>query len=53
MQLDPMALSVLNDTQVRAVEYVIQQSKRDSEHSYPALKAKVMRLGYTEKDLER
>ena len=51
--MDPMVLSVLNDTQMRAVEYVVQQSKRDSEHTYPALKAKVKRLGYSEKDLER
>jgi hypothetical protein len=51
--LDPMALSVLNETQARAVEYVIQQSKSDSERIYSSLKAKVERLGYTEKDLER
>ena len=48
-----MALSVLNDTQARAVEYVIQQSKMDSEHKHSSLKAKVERLGYTERDLER
>lgn len=47
-----MALSVLNDTQTRAVEYVIQRSKTDSERTYSSLKAKVERLGFTEKDLE-
>ena len=48
-----MALSVLNETQARAVEYVMQQSKSHSERIYSSLKAKVERLGYTEKDLER
>ena len=48
-----MALSVLNDTQARAVEYVIQKSKIDSECRYANLKARVERLGYTERDLER
>ena len=48
-----MALSVLNDAQTRAVEYVIQRSKMDSERTRSSLKAKVERLGFTEKDLER
>lgn len=53
VQLDPMALAVLNDAQARAVEYVINKSKVDSERRYPELKSKVERLGYSEKDLER
>ena len=50
--MDPMALSVLNETQMAAVEYVMKRSKDESEHVYSDLKSKVLALGYTEKDLE-
>ena len=53
IQLDPMALAVLNDTQSAAVEYVINQSKASSDRVHSALLKKVCRLGYTEDDMER
>ena len=52
-QLDPMALTVLTDTQMSAVEYVLQKSKEASERAYPQLLNKVLWLGFTERDLER
>ena len=48
-----MALTVLTDTQMSAVEYVLRKSKEASEKVYPQLLKKVIRLGFTEKDLER
>ncbi len=48
-----MALGVLNDTQMAAVAFVIEKSKKASERLYPSLKDRVTRLGYTEKDLDR
>ena len=53
LQLDPMALTALTDTQMSAVEYVLRKSKEASEKVYPQLLNKVLRLGFTEKDLER
>ena len=53
MQLDPMALAVLNDTQMSAVEHILKVSKKATESLLPRLKEKVLRLGYTEKDLEK
>ena len=51
--MDPMALSVLNETQMAAVEYVMERSKVDSECVYTDLKSKVLSLGYSERDLAR
>ena len=51
--MDPMALSVLNETQMAAVEHVMERSKVDSERVYSDLKNKVLSLGYSERDLER
>ena len=48
-----MALSVLNDTQREAVDYVLQRSEEDSRRVFPRLLARVRSLGYEEKDLER
>ena len=48
-----MALSVLNDTQRKAVDYVLQQSEEDSRRVFPRLLGRVRSLGYDEKDLER
>ena len=48
-----MALTVLTDTQMSAVEYVLRKSKEASEKVYSKLLKKVIRLGFTEKDLER
>ena len=52
-QLDPMALTVLTDTQMSAVEYVLKNSKEASQRVFPQLLKKVLQLGFTEKDLER
>ncbi len=52
MQMDPMALSVLTETQMAAVDYVMKRSKVEAESAYPELKRKVVSLGYTEKDLD-
>jgi len=48
-----MTLTVLTDTQMSAIEYVVRKSKEASESVYPQLLKKVLRLGYTETDLER
>lgn len=48
-----MTLTVLTDTQMSAIEYVLKKSKEASESVYPQLLKKVLRLGYTETDLER
>ena len=48
-----MAMTVLTDTQMSAVEYVLRKSKEASEKVYSKLLNKVLRLGFTEKDLER
>lgn len=48
-----MALSVLTDTQRRAVDYVLQRSEEDSRKTFPSLLSRVKGLGYEEKDLER
>ena len=48
-----MALSVLNDTQRRAVEYVLQRSEEDSLRAFPSLLRRVKKLGYEKEDLER
>lgn len=48
-----MAMSVLNVTQRRAVEYVLQRSEEDSRKAFPSLLKRVKDLGYEEKDLER
>ena len=53
LQIDAMALSVLNDTQRRAVEYVLQQSEEDSRKASPSLLRRVKNLGYEKEDLER
>lgn len=46
-------MSVLNETQMAAVEHVMERSKVDSERVYSDLKNKVLSLGYSERDLER
>ena len=46
-------LTVLTDTQMSAMEYVLRKSKEASERVYPKLLKKVLRLGFTETDLER
>ena len=48
-----MAVSVLNDTQRRAVDYVLQRSEEDSRMAFPSLLHRVKSLGYEEKDLDR
>ena len=48
-----MALTVLTDTQMSAVEYVLKNSKEASQRVFPQLLKKVLQLGFTEKDLER
>ena len=48
-----MTLTVLTDTQMSAMEYVLKKSKKASEKVLPQLLKKVLRLGFTEKDLER
>ena len=48
-----MTLTVLTDTQMSAMEYVLKKSKKASEKVFPQLLKKVLRLGFTEKDLER
>ena len=48
-----MALTVLTDTQMSAVEYVLKKSKEASQKVFPQLLKKVLKLGFTEKDLER
>ena len=48
-----MVLTVLTDTQMSAMEYVLRMSKEASELVYPQLLKKIVRLGYTETDLER
>ena len=53
LQLDPMSLAVLNEAQMRAVEYVMEISKKESESVYTQLRDRVIGLGYTEHDLER
>ena len=53
LQLDPMSLAVLNEAQMRAVEYVMEISKKESESVYKQLRDRVVGLGYTENDLER
>lgn len=51
LQLDFMALSVLTPTQMKAVEYVTQRSRKESEALHRKLKARVVKLGYSEDDL--
>ena len=48
-----MSLAVLNETQMRAVEYVMKVSKKESESVYTQLRDRVIGLGYTERDLEK
>ena len=43
---------MLNETQMKAVQSVVRKSKKATESHLPWLKARVLRLGYTEKDLE-
>ena len=52
LQLDPMSLAVLNEAQTRAVEYVMEISKKESESVYTQLRDRVVGLGYTEHDLK-
>ena len=52
-QLDPMSLAVLNEKQMRAVEYVMEISKKESESVYTQLRDRVVGLGYSERDLEK
>ena len=52
-QLDPMSLAVLNEKQTRAVEYVMEISKKESESVYTQLRDRVVGLGYLERDLEK
>ncbi len=51
-QMDPMALSVLTETQLQAVQYVMDRSKFDSESVYSELLSRVVSLGYSKRDLE-
>ncbi|KAL5470702.1 hypothetical protein EMCRGX_G028707 [Ephydatia muelleri] len=51
--LDATAIAVLNDTQRRAVDYVIERSRADSERAYPSLVKRACALGYLEKDVQR
>ena len=48
-----MSLAVLSEAQMRAVEYVMEISKKESESVYTQLRDRVVGLGYTEHDLER
>ena len=48
-----MSLAVLNETQMSAVEHVMEISKKESESVYTQLRDRVVGLGYTERDLER
>lgn len=47
-----MTLSVLSETQMAAVKYVMEKSKVESERVHSDLKHKVVSLGYTENDLK-
>lgn len=51
-QIDPMTISVLTETQRKAVDYVRMKSKKDSESLYMPLLKRVIGLGFTEKDLQ-
>lgn len=51
--LDATAIAVLNETQRRAVDYVIERSRTESDKVYPSLVERVCRLGYLEKDVQR
>ena len=53
LKLDATAIAVLNDTQRRAVDYVIERSRADSERAYPSLVKRACALGYLEKDVQR
>ena len=53
LQVDPLAVSVLTAVQEEAVDYVRKKSKADSHRLYPALCEKVMKLGYSPKDLQK
>ncbi len=48
-----MALSVLTPTQQDAVDYVRTRSKAEASDQYPALCTRVIKLGYTPKDLQK
>ena len=50
LQIDAMALPVLNDTQWRAVEYVLQRSEEDSRKASPSLFRRVKKHGYEKED---
>lgn len=51
--MDPLAVSVLTGVQEEAVDFVRRRSKEDSSKLYPALCKKVVKLGYTPKDLQK
>ena len=53
LQLDAMSLAVLNDAQMRAVEYVMDVSRKESESVYTKLRDRIIELGYSEHDLEK
>ena len=44
-QIDPITLSVLTETQSKAVDYVRMKSKKDSESVYTPLLKRVLQLG--------
>lgn len=48
-----MALSVLTPTQQCAMDYVREQSKSEASDRYPELCMRIIKLGYTPKDLQR
>ena len=48
-----MSLAVLNEAQMRAVEYVMEVSKKESESVYTNLRDRVIGLGFSEHDLEK
>ena len=53
MDFDAISCSVLNDTQHKAVEYVLRKSKESSDKIYPFLKCRVRHLGYRNADLDK
>ena len=53
LQVDALAVSMLTVVQEEAVDYVCNMSKAESHKLYPALRKKVIDLGYSPKDLEK